>query len=42
MENEEDEETEIKNKNIKSIFPKDIFNDFQNLNEKYSKVINDN
>ena len=42
MENEEDEETEIKNKNIKSILPNDIFNDFQDLNEKYSKVVNDN
>ena len=42
MENEEDEETEIKNKNIKSILPNDIFNDFQDLKEKYSKVVNDN
>ena len=42
MENEEDEETEISNKNTKSILPNDIFNDFKDLNEKYSKIVNDN
>ena len=42
MENEEDEETKINNENIKNILPNDIFTDFKDLNEKYSKVVTDN
>jgi len=36
-----DEETQSSNKNIKCILPIDIFNDFKDLNEKYSKEINE-
>ena len=42
MENEEDEEIKINNENIKNILPNDIFTDFKDLNEKYSKVVTDN
>jgi len=35
---EEDEESQ-KSKNIKCILPIDIFNDFKDLNEKYSKTL---
>jgi len=36
---EEDGETQNSNKNIKCILPIDIFNDFKDLNEKYSKTL---
>ena len=36
---DEDEETQNSNKNIKCILPIDIFNDFKDLNEKYSKTL---